>query len=455
MLDTLKIAIPLTRTQHKRIHSFASETDCWTWAQLNQVTGETLARRYKGLAQMDGESFHREIRFDYPPTWTEEAKLWCEFSVTKYWYGHNISLLYDWPQALRQFRELLNEQFNMKRASLPEIDEWEVWRADPCYAFRFPDQGTAQLYLDGLKRQRFPRKQPTINPSSIFFGGGTYSFKVYLKLPEFRAHDRKELLKQKSSLEWVDYLEDLAHGVLRVEGTLRRKYLKRQGIKTVADMIGNRAWLEWDAHYQKLEEFDPNQSMMAISTWNLRNEGVTEVDLTSSAEQHKLIDGNYYHAPDHKIGIELSGVCLLYEHKHGGFTYHNKPILIDKLRTLLHKFLGGVQGMESVDKVEAVLLQRYKPVTAAKLVSFWLYVQKFGANKAKEVFGKRSFYYQRKQLKDVGLGLMEAHDKIIKIDPELFRTFKLDIPSQYATNKFDDFRNSGNILNLRPQNEVS
>jgi hypothetical protein len=104
--------------------------------------------------------------------------------------------------------------------------------------------------------------------------------------------------------------------------------------------------------------------------------------------------------------------------------------------------------MQSVDKAEAVLLQHYKPVIAAKLIGFWLYVKQFGADKAKETFGKRSYYYQRKQLKKAGVPLMEVHENIIKVDMEFFRSFGLDIPSQYAHHKTDEFRNSGNLLNL-------
>lgn len=446
MLDTLKVAIPLSRTQHKRIAKVASLRDVWTHALINQQTGDLVIRRYQGVAQADGESYHREIRFDFPPVWTEDARLWCEFSVTKLWYGHNIRLLYDWPQALRHFRDLLNRQFDLKRCKLPEVETWEVWRADPCYAFQFPTQQTAQLYLDSLKRQRFPRKQPTINKSSIFFGGGTYSFKVYLKQPEFMAHDRRELLKQKASLEWVEYLERISEGILRVEATLRRKYLQRNGIKVVGDMIGNRKWLEWDSHYANNENFDELFSLMAITTWALHEEGVDLSKFPNFDSETKLVDGRYYHAPD--ITVEFNDV--IYQHPHGGYIYHDKPILIDRLRILMHKFLGGVQGMETADKLKSILMRHYKPTTASKLVAFWLYVQKFGSEEAKVCFGRDSFYYQRRQLKAAGVGLMEAHENIIKVDPEFFRTFKLDLPSEYASNRFDDFRNSGNLLNLRP-----
>ena len=444
MLDTIKVAIPLTQGQHRRIHKIAAQNDTWTWALFNQGTGESLARKFKGLAQTDGESYHREIRFDYAPRWSHDAKLWVEFSVPKFWYGHNVVMLYDWPQALRHFRKLLIEQFELKRLRFPEIETWEVYRADACYAYGLPTQQTAQLYLDSLKRQRFPRKQPAIHPHSIFFGGGTFAFKVYLKKPEFMAHDRKELVKQKASYDWIEHLERLAEGVLRVEASMRRKYLTRIGIKTVGDMMGERSWFEWDSHYDQVAGFDPKPSMMAVLSVALADLGVTEINEATLKNGHPLIHGRYYHAPDTKLDAGV--IC--YYHPAGGFTYNCLPILFDRLKTLLHRFLGGVQGMQTVDKVEIALSAHYKSVKVARLIGFWLYVKQFGADKARATFGQDSYYYNRRQLKAAGVGLVEANENIIKADPEFFRDFGLEIPSKYAHLKQDEYRNSGNVLNL-------
>lgn len=443
MLDTLKVAIPLTKGQHKRIHQLATGDDSWVWALMHQQSGEVVARKFCGLAQTDGESYHREIRFDYPPKWSEDARLWVEFSLPKFWYGHNIILLYDWANALRRFRALLVEQFHLKRLKLAPIEEWEVWRVDTCYAYKFPSQQTAQLYLDSLKRMRFPWKQPAIHPHSIFWGGGTYSFKCYLKFPEFQAHDRKELCKKEFNPEWIDYLDELASGVFRVEACLRRKYLMRMmGVKTVGDLMGDKAWLEFDSHLEKIPGFDPLLSHMAIMAYQLQQLGVSQID--PNKEGHTLVSGCHYHAPDTILDTDFVG----YYHPAGGFTYYKMALPMAKLRELLHRFLGGSQGMETIDRVEVALSAHYKPVKVARLVGFWLYVKQFGAEKAKQCFGERSYYYNRKQLKSAGVGLIEANENIIKADPEFFRNFSLDIPSPYAHHKADEFRDSGNILNL-------
>ena len=442
MLDTIKVAIPLTKGQHKRIHQLATGDDSWVWALMHQQSGETVVKKFRGLAQTDGESYHREIRFDYPPRWSEDARLWIEFSLPKFWYGHNIIMLYDWPNALRHFRALLVEQFHLKRLKLAPIESWEVWRADCCYAYKFPSQQLAQLYLDSLKRMRFPRKQPAIHPHSIFWGGGTYAFKIYLKLPEFQAHDRKELCKKEVNPEWIDFLDESANGVFRVEASLRRKYLMRMGVKTVEDLISEKAWMEFDPHLEKISGFDPHLSLLAICISHLYQKGITDLD--PNKFKHDLVSGCHYHAPDTRLDTDFLG----YYHPSGGFTYYKMPVPMAKLRELLYRFLGGVQGMETIDKVEAALSAHYKPVKVARLVGFWLYVKQFGAEKAKQCFGEQPYYYNRRQLKSAGVGLVEANENIIKADPEFFRNFGLDIPSPYAFHKTDEFRNSGNILNL-------
>ena len=449
MLDTLRVAIPISAAQHKRIHAAARQRDEWTYALHNQHTGDLLIKHYQGVAQMDGESYHREIRFTYNPVWSEDCRLWIEFSVPKYFMGHNIRLLYNWPKALEDFRTLLNEQFKLSRTKLPEAETWEVWRADACYGFQFPTQPASQAFLDSLKRHRFPYKQATIYKTAILFPGSTYSFKVYLKQPEFMKHDRKELLKRKASLDWVEYLETISEGVLRVEATLRRKYLQRCGIHYVQDLANTQELIEWDSKYAKLEGFSHLHSLFVVSGWTLHQKGVDLNKAFMQETRTEMADGCYYAAPD----MELDFNGHIYKHSHGGFTYHKKPFLELKLRELLNKFLGGVQGMETVDRLETKLRERYKPAVATKLVSFWLYVQKFGSEKAKEAFGANSYYYQRRQIKAAGGSLMECDENLIKVDSDFFTNFKFTIPSSEVVNRFDDFRNSGNLLNLRPSQE--
>ena len=247
MIDTIKVLIPLNPKQHDRIKEVARESDRWTWVLHNQASGELLFRKISGLFKTDSHSYHREIRWDIDESYEfGRCHLTVELSLPKFWYGHNINLLYGWLPSLELLRSHLNKQLRLKtRLALPDIDAWELRRVDICYAWRFPEQNLAQLFLDSLKALHFPNKKPIIYPESILFKGNTYSVKFYLKLPEFKTHDLKELLKQKASFEWIEHLESIATGVLRMEVTLRHRYLKRNGINTIKELREFRQWFLW------------------------------------------------------------------------------------------------------------------------------------------------------------------------------------------------------------------
>ncbi|MGC8713457.1 MAG: hypothetical protein ACP5RH_13800, partial [Leptodesmis sp.] len=64
MIDTLKLLIPLSASQHQKLLRVASAFDRWSWALHNQSTGELLFRKVSGLFRTDSYSYHREVRWD-------------------------------------------------------------------------------------------------------------------------------------------------------------------------------------------------------------------------------------------------------------------------------------------------------------------------------------------------------------------------------------------------------
>lgn len=121
--------------------------------------------------------------------------------------------------------------------------------------------------------------------------------------------------------------------------------------------------------------------------------------------------------------------------------------MVDLLQYFLGRFLGGNRGMDSADQVEIKLLNKFKQVKAARLTSFWLYVQKFGSEKAKQVFGNDSYYASKRDLKAADVSLIEP-PKLVLVDKDFIQSFKFELPSPHVTNIVDDFRDSDNILNL-------
>lgn len=458
MLDTIKVGILLTRTQHQRILQVVSSTERWQWVLHNSATGELLFRRFSGLAATDGASYHRELRWDVPHSYSSDCRLTLEFSIPKFWYGHNVHLLYDFIQPLRHLKKLLEEQLGLKtKAVLPDVMEWQVLRADFCYAWRFPSDRAAHYFLNSLKRLHFPRKKPIIRDTSIFFQGHTYSIKIYEKHSEFRAHDLKEMLKSKASIEWVNYCETLSKGVLRFEVTARARYLKRHQIKTVQDLTRPLTTVAFENDFQTEEE--KIFALFACSSYYLDKKGTdlttfldNPSDISSLGNQTEIFDGMTWYTPP--LSIDFNGCQHFYPG--GNITFSQRDNVTAILQYLLEKFLGKLPGMETVDQIQEKLMQTYKPVKAARLVSFWLYVQRFGTQQAKDVFGHNSYYVSRRDLKKAGVGLIEppTGNNVVVLDRDFLTRFRMQIPSEDVVNKVDDFRESGNLLNL-PVNKLA
>jgi hypothetical protein len=105
--------------------------------------------------------------------------------------------------------------------------------------------------------------------------------------------------------------------------------------------------------------------------------------------------------------------------------------------------------MLQADQVESKLLEAYKPVKAARLMSFWLYVQRFGSARAKEAFGKNSYYVSKGDMKKAGITLLEPPTgNVTVLEADFLRRFRMQIPSDDVTNQYDDHRDTVNVLNF-------
>lgn len=454
MLDSIKLGIPLTRKQHQSAIAACNATKTKQWVLYDIVTGEMQFRQVSGLAALDNESFHREIRFDLPPEYSHGCVLTVELSLPKLWQGHNIHLLYDFTKALQVLKERFEHQLNLKgKAKLVDPEYWEVSRVDVCYNWEFPSQRMAKEYLDSLKRIHYPHKKPTIYEDGILFKGNTYSVKFYLKLPEFKLHDQPALLKGKCSLEWLNQLEAWAQGVLRAEVLLRRRYLRRNSISTVADLLEPVGFIEWLTPR-------PNDERMREALFELIQRHLV---YESKGQPVVLEDGAVLSLPP--CQIEYKEVFIEPETNRVNHTVKSVDFpmtqvvhhLVDRplwlMQYFLKKFVGEETAMQDIEKIHELLLQTYKPTKAARLLSFWLFVQRLGTAKARQNFGDNSYYYNRKELRKAGVSLVEPPDlKVVSIsDRRFLENFRLEVPSEYVTNKHDNFRDHANVLNFVPK----
>lgn len=455
MIDTIKLGIPLTQYQFEKILKHSTQQNSWQWVLAHPATGEIRFLRVKGLAELDRKSFHRDIVWYVPDRYTSnETFLLIELSIPKFYYGQNIELLYDFTNALQLLKNNLQAQLHCR---FVEVFEWRVFRVDICYAWRVPNQAIAQQLLDSLKRIHYPRKQPILYPTTIQFTGKTYSLKFYLKHPEFMRHDRKILLKQKADLQWISHLEELSLGVLRCEATLRQKYLRRQEIETVADLARPIIELLFDENYTDLnpdvidDEIQRLASIYIIADHHLNKLSIDsdqEIDVNRVfVRDSSFDDRDFYEAPP----MEKNFHGKLIKHNGGGFTMRTRANPIAILQYFMSKFLGENRGMDTAEQVQNKLLEKYKPVKAARLTSMWLYVQRFGTEKARDFFGHNSYYVGKRDMKVAGVSLVEP-PKAVSVNERFLESFQFDVPSEYAVNKFDNYRDHTNVINLIPKN---
>ena len=75
----------------------------------------------------------------------------------------------------------------------------------------------------------------------------------------------------------------------------------------------------------------------------------------------------------------------------------------------LHKFPSETELVDLHDEVKAKLFEKYKRTKAARLLGFWLHVQKIGVDDAKQSYGRSPFYAAQADLKAVGVSLANSN----------------------------------------------
>lgn len=439
MLDTIKVGIPISESQHQKL-LYSCANDKPQWVLYHPQSGEIQFLRQRGLLEKDNESFHRDIRWDIPEIYRKgETYLAVELSLPKFWYGHNIRLLYKWIDALIELKKQLQKGLKCR---FPVVYEWKVFRVDFCYAWKCSSQETAQNILDSLKRLQFPRKVPTVYRETIQFKGKTYSFKVYLKHPEFLEHDGKTLNKTKANPEWIRHLEVMSTGVLRIEATCRYKYLVRKNIKQVGDLLKPQCNLILSCEEEQNIKLDFN-NVCAIISDSQKNTLDDEKAFTKFLLSKELGQADIKISALNAVTDDWKSL----DFPEGTITYERKDKTLTILNEFLKKFIGENVGMDDVAQVKEKLSAMYEGLKLTTLLGFWLYIQKCGVDAARELYPKPTYYRMKSDLKKAGISLIEKTVVINDVNQEFVDTFKLKIPSLHAVNTVDDYKDSGNLLN--------
>lgn len=196
---------------------------------------ETASSHYKLIITVDW--FDDVIKFN--------------FSVPKYFYGHNIAQAVQSPcdkdfnftyHSFDEIKDLgyqrmMRYLYTFFDSEFPTIKidytDLKLKRLDLCYNQIFQTSNDALEYLELQKsvKKKFLREQQGCQTfeTSIFYWNKNYSVKIYHKGTEYKKNDKNEHIRintiKKANIFDVEYLQQISDRILRYEITIRPSYM--------------------------------------------------------------------------------------------------------------------------------------------------------------------------------------------------------------------------------------
>ncbi|MCL4200541.1 hypothetical protein KJZ67_04365 [Patescibacteria group bacterium] len=212
MIDTLRFRIPIDISTYSHITG-----QC---IRISRTSPEDGGFRLENYNKTLAIGLHRvKVRL----TTGREDCIFIEFSVPKYFYGHNIWLFdpNDLPVVLDDLKNVIEDKFSVK---LPDYTQWRVQRLDICYAWQFRSNEEAHQALTVFKPYMLPRKDQQVYDTTIKYKGFSSSTTFYLKHEEFRDNAYRELVLWGDG-DFANKMLELSKGVLRFEVVMHKQKL--------------------------------------------------------------------------------------------------------------------------------------------------------------------------------------------------------------------------------------
>jgi len=234
MIDTIRFKIPYKVP--KNLRTYFNQFCTPTFDQDGQFqffkTFQNLPSSYKSIAIKLGDE-------------DNDNDTYLECSFPKHSLGNNIAMtcperLGDFLESIRDSLQLTinnpSPRLNVKNHSLPVInliewgegtihlppvDSWILHRLDICWNWKLDTDKQAMDYLNGYKGFSAKRKHRIEAETGFEDFGRNYTIKFYLKYPEFKIHDFKEIYKKYGNEKATNLLCE-AIGILRFETELRK-----------------------------------------------------------------------------------------------------------------------------------------------------------------------------------------------------------------------------------------
>lgn len=218
MIDTIKIYCEIDKDLHDEIQKRSIVKvafDCNKDSLLYNITNDHLEGSYSSSLSVRvgcGSKYHF-VDLGY--------FLEVEGSYHKIQLGYNShNGFYDLNFVAAQLIQKVSVEYDLE---LPDISLWYISRVDIAICYDLGAQDNVTSYINSLSRCHYPRrKMRFFNDESIYLSGTTTSLKIYNKLREFLAHDKKKFAGSDFDLE--SYCKEIA-GFVRFECEIHKKKL--------------------------------------------------------------------------------------------------------------------------------------------------------------------------------------------------------------------------------------
>lgn len=219
MIDTIKFLVPIDDEQVlNRIKSTSKQFE-----SKDLKTGEVKFVFH--TSEIKVGSYNKSINVRMVDNLYHKG-VYIEFSIPKYAKGNNVEMIFpsELPAILEKFQQQANTQLD---TTLPHFSTWQIFRIDLCYNWIFKTKAETETIMGFLQRLDYPRKEKeTHNITGVTFKGSAYRVKFYLKGPEFKVHDFKELNEEEKTSDKTLGLLEWADKVVRFEVEFKKNFLK-------------------------------------------------------------------------------------------------------------------------------------------------------------------------------------------------------------------------------------
>lgn len=301
-----------------------------------------------------------------------------EFSIHKFFYGQNV---YGNPigfqERCRLAINLIGEILGSDHGMFHHAAKWQVRRVDWAEVFRLTPAAQEEFFR-ALKNTSFPRraKKEAKYATAVHFPGKFYTFRIYSKGPEFKAHEYPRLRHSLLAFQMAKERSKPANVNAETGHTTRCLNIDYK-------------WIE-----KRLA------ALQRLANNRLR----FEVQINADKLHHDFA-GRY------PLVNEITDNYL-------------QTIYQDQVFKLLKEGKTDMETVRTLDRVKTRLNDLYGKRSANTLLAFWMALAARGEAIVKPDYSESQYYANRKKLVDAGISWHSSDVFIVPQDTALPRDFR-------------------------------